>query len=359
MTTREPTEAPPTRVGGERREAPPLDETKHAVKTVEFWAFVALLVGLIVAGAVLDGFDPGRVWLYVTILAVGYMVSRGIAKSLRGRGRGQETKDSYKTTEFLVFVAALIGLLVAGALSDGQAGGEDNLEGARVWLLATILGVGYMVSRGLAKSGAGARAHNRRERRGGDPKGAEGDAAEQEEVVDRSSAEPSGSEPRRPEVSAPEGATKENRQSALSAHGRQQESLQQPPARGSGAELGHGGAPAPELQGQGGERRGDPRAGGRPQSEGRRTSANLANVAITLGAVGLAALVFTFGALFFLALPLGLATLVLAGLASRRGGRPRSVRVRVAWLLGLLTSVLSAVALALVVLGVAVIQQLI
>ncbi len=340
------------------RRPPPLDETKHATKTTDFWAFIALLVGLIIAGEVLEGFDPGRVWLYVTILAVGYMVSRGIAKSQRGRGRGQETKDYYKTTEFWIFVAALIGLFIAGAVSDGQRGGEDNLEGATVWLYATILGVGYMVSRGLAKSGAGARAHDRGEDRSGAPVGGEVDASERAEVVDRSSAEPIASELRSPDISAPEGATGEDRQSALSTHGRQQEDLQQPPDPGSGSELRHGSARAPELQ-QGGEPQGDTRAADRSQAEGRRTSADLANLAIALGGVGLVALVLTFGALFFLALPLGLAAMVLAGLASRRGGRPRSVRVRVARILGLVTSVLSGVALALVVFGVVVIQQLI
>ncbi len=139
-----------------------MDETKHALKTTEFWAFVGLFVALAIAGTSVDGFDAGRVWLYITILAVGYMVSRGIAKSQRGRGRGDETKDSYKTTEFLVFAATLVGLLIAGAVSDGQGVGEaDTLEGTRVWLYATILGVGYMVSRGLAKSGAGAQADDR------------------------------------------------------------------------------------------------------------------------------------------------------------------------------------------------------
>lgn len=357
MATREHASPESARPVAER-EAPPLDETKHAVKTVEFWSFVALLVGLVVAGGVLEGFDPGRVWLYVTILAVGYMVSRGIAKSQRGRGRGQETKGSYRTTEFWIFVAALVGLLIAGALSDGQAGGEDNLEGEGVWLYATILGMGYMVSRGLAKSGAGARAHDRREGRGGVPGGGEVDAFERAEVVDRSSTEPSDSELRRPAVSAPEGATGEDRESALGAQDRQQQNLQQPPDRGSAPEIGDGSARAPEPRPQGGERQGDTRSADRSQAEGIRTSAQLANVAIALGGVGLAALVFTFGALFFLALPLGLATIVLAGLASRRGQR-RSVRVRVARILGLLTSVLSTVVLALVVLGVAVIQQVI
>ena len=53
-----------------------LDETKHALKTTEFWAFVGLFVALAIAGTSIDGFDAGRVWLYITILAVGYMVSR-------------------------------------------------------------------------------------------------------------------------------------------------------------------------------------------------------------------------------------------------------------------------------------------
>ncbi len=159
MTTREHTPTAPER-GGERRES--LDETKHATKTTEFFVFVGLIIALIIAGGAIDGFDAGRVWLYVTILAVGYMVSRGLAKALRGRGQGHETKDSYKTTEFYVFLATLVGLLIAGAVSSGEGAGEvDTLEGARVWLYAVILGVGYMVSRGLAKSGAGARAEDR------------------------------------------------------------------------------------------------------------------------------------------------------------------------------------------------------
>ena len=163
MTTRGETSPAETGAGRRGREdgRSHLDETKHAPKTTEFWTFVGLLVALLVAGIAIDGFDAGRVWLYITILAVGYMVSRGIAKSQRGRGRGDETKDSYKTTEFIVFVATLMALLIAGAVSEGGSGGEtDTLEGAQVWLYATILGVGYMISRGLAKAGAGAAASN-------------------------------------------------------------------------------------------------------------------------------------------------------------------------------------------------------
>jgi hypothetical protein len=61
-------------------------ETKHAVKTTEFYAFVAVLVGILIAGAAIKGagtdeFRADEVWLYATILTVGYMISRGLAKS--------------------------------------------------------------------------------------------------------------------------------------------------------------------------------------------------------------------------------------------------------------------------------------
>ena len=61
-------------------------ETKAAFKTTEFFAFVAVLVGILAAAAIVDesnagGFGAQQAWLYATILTVGYMVSRGIAKS--------------------------------------------------------------------------------------------------------------------------------------------------------------------------------------------------------------------------------------------------------------------------------------
>jgi hypothetical protein len=61
-------------------------ETKAAFKTTEFFAFVAVLIGVLIAAAVIDetdagGFGARQAWLYATILTVGYMVSRGLAKS--------------------------------------------------------------------------------------------------------------------------------------------------------------------------------------------------------------------------------------------------------------------------------------
>jgi hypothetical protein len=56
-------------------------ETKSAFKTTEMIAYVAVLAAVLVAGAIADGFGPRSVWLYATILTVGYMISRGLAKS--------------------------------------------------------------------------------------------------------------------------------------------------------------------------------------------------------------------------------------------------------------------------------------
>jgi hypothetical protein len=61
-------------------------ETKAAFKTTEFFSYLVVLAGILIAGAVVDSADAGgfgarQVWLYATILTVGYMVSRGLAKS--------------------------------------------------------------------------------------------------------------------------------------------------------------------------------------------------------------------------------------------------------------------------------------
>jgi hypothetical protein len=62
-------------------------ETKASFKTTEFFAYIAILIGIFVASAMVDNGDDGQgfgadhAWLYATVLTVGYMVSRGIAKS--------------------------------------------------------------------------------------------------------------------------------------------------------------------------------------------------------------------------------------------------------------------------------------
>ena len=65
-----------------------------------------------------------------------------------------ETKQAFKTTEFYAFLAAVIGVLIAGNAIEIAEGGTDYFTADKVWLYVTILTVGYMVSRGLAKSGS-------------------------------------------------------------------------------------------------------------------------------------------------------------------------------------------------------------
>ena len=51
-------------------------------------------------------------------------------------------------------LAVLVGLLIAGNTIEGKDGGADYFAGDKVWLYITLLTIGYMVSRGLAKSGS-------------------------------------------------------------------------------------------------------------------------------------------------------------------------------------------------------------
>jgi hypothetical protein len=75
-----------TRPGGVVRRL--TTETKQALKTTEFWSFVALVAPILFSAAVINGGDNGtdefiarQAWLYVSILGAGYFVSRGLAKS--------------------------------------------------------------------------------------------------------------------------------------------------------------------------------------------------------------------------------------------------------------------------------------
>ena len=60
----------------------------------------------------------------------------------------EETKPSIKTTELIVMLLAVVGALVASSQ-------DDSLDGWWAWTLVAALAIGYMLSRGLAKSGSG------------------------------------------------------------------------------------------------------------------------------------------------------------------------------------------------------------
>jgi hypothetical protein len=74
----------------------------------------------------------------------------------RNRLRGEETKPSFKTTELIVYVLAVIGVLIASNMvGDGANNdGGDYFAADKAWWYITLLTIGYMVSRGLAKAGS-------------------------------------------------------------------------------------------------------------------------------------------------------------------------------------------------------------
>ena len=63
--------------------------------------------------------------------------------------QGTETKAAFKTTELIVYVLAVLGVLIAAALVTDASYGADH-----AWRYVTYLTVGYLISRGLAKSGS-------------------------------------------------------------------------------------------------------------------------------------------------------------------------------------------------------------
>ena len=68
--------------------------------------------------------------------------------------RGSETKAAFKTTEFIAYVVAVIGVLMASFLVSTTDAHEDYFRADRAWFYIVLLSIGYMVSRGLAKSGS-------------------------------------------------------------------------------------------------------------------------------------------------------------------------------------------------------------
>jgi hypothetical protein len=65
----------------------------------------------------------------------------------------RETKPSFKTTELIVYVASVLGVLIASLVVDVKADGQ-GFSAYQGWFLVTLLTIGYLISRGLAKSGS-------------------------------------------------------------------------------------------------------------------------------------------------------------------------------------------------------------
>jgi hypothetical protein len=73
----------------------------------------------------------------------------GRAESIGERmtGAHDETKWALLTTEFWAMLVLIIAVLIAAAIS-------HSLNDVRAWTLVTIIGTGYILSRGIAKASA-------------------------------------------------------------------------------------------------------------------------------------------------------------------------------------------------------------
>jgi hypothetical protein len=66
-----------------------------------------------------------------------------------------ETKGALKTTEFFAFVAMVLAVVVTANFYDGSDGSNGDPFGATTAMRYVVyLTIGYMVARGLAKSGS-------------------------------------------------------------------------------------------------------------------------------------------------------------------------------------------------------------
>src|SRR5215207_3049626 len=82
--------------------------------------------------------------------APGVATRRAVSERMR-----TETKAGPKTTEFIAFVAITAMILISAALiKGGDSGGTDEFIARQAWLYVAIVTAGYMISRGLAKSGS-------------------------------------------------------------------------------------------------------------------------------------------------------------------------------------------------------------
>jgi hypothetical protein len=79
--------------------------------------------------------------------------SRAVASRDGDRRLARETKPSFKTTELIVYVVSVLGVLIASLVVDVNEDGQ-RFSAYQGWFLVTLLTIGYLISRGLAKSGS-------------------------------------------------------------------------------------------------------------------------------------------------------------------------------------------------------------
>jgi len=79
--------------------------------------------------------------------------SRAVASGDGDRRLARETKPSFKTTELIVYVLSVFGVLIASLVVDVNEDGQ-RFSAYQGWFLVSLLTIGYLISRGLAKSGS-------------------------------------------------------------------------------------------------------------------------------------------------------------------------------------------------------------
>ena len=65
------------------------EETKSSLMTTEFWAMIGVIAAILVSTQQLDHMTGQEGWTLVAAVAIGYMVSRGLAKA----GSGHRDSD--------------------------------------------------------------------------------------------------------------------------------------------------------------------------------------------------------------------------------------------------------------------------
>lgn len=68
--------------------------------------------------------------------------------------RATETKASFKTTELIAYVAAVVAVVVTAYFVKTTDGHADYFRADRAMFFVVLLTLGYLGSRGLAKSGS-------------------------------------------------------------------------------------------------------------------------------------------------------------------------------------------------------------
>lgn len=68
--------------------------------------------------------------------------------------RPTETKPALKTIELITYIATVIAVLIASNAVGDTTGRADPFLADQAWLYVTLLTIGYMISRGLAKAGS-------------------------------------------------------------------------------------------------------------------------------------------------------------------------------------------------------------